>query len=146
MVSILILLDYLFLFFTSSIQSSHSLNMSQSLFYWIIYSYLQIVVKSLLLFNVSILILLDYLFLSPFVRTERFVHPFCLNPYFTGLSILIVLRQELCQILHTVSILILLDYLFLSYLSSNNISYADGSLNPYFTGLSILIKKVFYTE
>ena len=87
-VSILILLDYLFLctsswstkFFSLKSQSlfywiiysyqllfevvKHIFIMSQSLFYWIIYSYLErSVMQHVVSTKVSILILLDYLFL-----------------------------------------------------------------------------------
>ena len=88
-VSILILLDYLFLlsyFYAFQIL----LYQSQSLFYWIIYSYTCALNTPQAQYPVSILILLDYLFL--FQKDEDG------NPHITK-----------------VSILILLDYLFLSY-------------------------------
>ena len=88
---------------------------SQSLFYWIIYSYRrQIWTCILSLFKVSILILLDYLFL--YVPSSMFT--------------------ETCS---TVSILILLDYLFLFFSSCSLKANLAACLNPYFTGLSILI-------
>ena len=62
--------------------------MSQSLFYWIIYSYI---------------CLYDF--------TEGYKE--CLNPYFIGLSILILNKECLTANIVKVSILILLDYLFL---------------------------------
>ena len=87
LVSILILLDYLFLLLASISDSSSA--------------------------SVSILILLDYLFLSLWERLDELA-PGSLNPYFTGLSILILNELGLEPNL-------------------------DGRLNPYFTGLSILI-------
>ena len=61
---------------------------------------------------VSILILLDYLFLS--TDTELIgTEVKGLNPYFTGLSILIQLEDNYHTMSELVSILILLDYLFL---------------------------------
>ena len=114
-------------------------ELSQSLFYWIIYSYNQ---KKLSL-----------------VQIKQ-----CLNPYFIGLSILIIHRSVHTDLLVEVSILILLDYLFLwpedlvekiEQLMSQSLfywiiysykglerekvnPYTEG-LNPYFIGLSILI-------
>ena len=86
-VSILILLDYLFLLYLALCDKLSSV-LSQSLFYWIIYSYS--LMRSYVVIDVS-----------------------CLNPYFTGLSILII--------------------------TAYIIRYDSLSLNPYFTGLSILI-------
>ena len=64
--------------------------MSQSLFYWIIYSYKVIKYGEVNFMPVSILILLDYLFLSlKEVYLESGNEFACLNPYFIGLSILI---------------------------------------------------------
>ena len=86
-VSILILLDYLFLlsyFYAFQIL----LYQSQSLFYWIIYSYKQITNRNYFLDDVSILILLDYLFLFK-GYVQDIVGLRGLNPYFIGLSILI---------------------------------------------------------
>ena len=62
-VSILILLDYLFLYDTNTLL--HRLfKKSQSLFYWIIYSYVgKFSSVKFIIYLVSILILLDYLFL-----------------------------------------------------------------------------------
>ena len=62
--------------------------MSQSLFYWIIYSYQMYKEKDMLTIKkVSILILLDYLFLwvQGIIKVQQ-LHG--LNPYFIGLSIL----------------------------------------------------------
>ena len=63
-VSILILLDYLFLLRLGNMLGT-ALSRSQSLFYWIIYSYYKGLYKKLneVAEKVSILILLDYLFL-----------------------------------------------------------------------------------
>ena len=63
--------------------------MSQSLFYWIIYSYSPKGhgSKSRADLNVSILILLDYLFLLARNYNSK-MDKGCLNPYFIGLSIL----------------------------------------------------------
>ena len=88
-VSILILLDYLFL--SVSLENIPILSKKfQSLFYWITYSYME----ELLLFcvrflRVSILILLDYLFLYYFGLCFRRKST-CFNPYFTGLPILML--------------------------------------------------------
>ena len=87
MVSILILLDYLFLY---SVETSARICA-----------------------EVSILILLDYLFLWADLK-GRWKVQWRLNPYFTGLSILILEYKDLYESL-------------------------NGGLNPYFTGLSILI-------
>ena len=62
-VSILILLDYLFLFFTPG-REMFEVNRFQSLFYWITYSYsIRHLIPHVCSNVVSILILLDYLFL-----------------------------------------------------------------------------------
>ena len=63
---------------------------------------------------VSILILLDYLFLySSKISVEDLDKP-SLNPYFIGLSILILNKYfNFIHFYNIVSILILLDYLFL---------------------------------
>ena len=90
-VSILILLDYLFLLSGINPLINTADRMSQSLFYWIIYSY---------------------------KNSDRWkgIFPFRgLNPYFIGLSILIKIRYKKGEIKTWVSILILLDYLFLSF-------------------------------
>ena len=87
-VSILILLDYQFLFNTPPRRVSHNFQF-QSLFYWIINSYKLHNPKS------------NTLILAGF------------NPYFTGLSILIREKNSIFLTLRKVSILILLDYQFL---------------------------------
>ena len=88
MVSILILLDYLFLLCNlATLQDAFS--MSQSLFYWIIYSYVLNESDTANENNVSILILLDYLFLLV-PRCSAANTTIGLNPYFTGLSILMI--------------------------------------------------------
>ena len=61
-----------------------------------------------------------------------------LNPYFIGLSILIMSKNIASIFNNNVSILILLDYLFLYRKMDRLESYQEG-LNPYFIGLSILI-------
>ena len=61
-VSILILLDYLLLSYQLTLTEKR-IRMSQSLFYWIIYSYNLIIVVRNNSHLVSILILLDYLLL-----------------------------------------------------------------------------------
>ena len=147
-------MDYLFL---SSLSRRIEVlfRRSQSLFYWIIYSYnLPKAVKDLAIL-VSILILLDYLFLLDLVELYKLIPKTSLNPYFIGLSILIVyiffernikpssqslfywiiysykgeLEVSLFEL--QVSILILLDYLFLSY--------PEGSARPHLFIVSILI-------
>ena len=62
----------------------------------------------------------------------------CLNPYFIGLPILIIIDKHTQQKIKMVSILILLDYLFL-YLNKSLVETISWSLNPYFIGLPILI-------
>ena len=63
---------------------------SQSLFYWITYSYKEIFDIDLTEEeDVSILILLDYLFLLLAIEEGKTVTWMCLNPYFIGLPILI---------------------------------------------------------
>ena len=89
-VSILILLDYLFLYSVACI-------------------------KIRVYLRVSILILLDYLFLLERNYFKGLNEATGLNPYFTGLSILIDLNLQA------------------------EIEIAEG-LNPYFTGLSILMQ------
>ena len=87
--------------------------------------------------DVSILILLDYLFL--FRRIYCIIHHSSrLNPYFTGLSILIGYDKLVININETrlnpyfTGLSILISYVNL------NCGLTNG-LNPYFTGLSILI-------
>ena len=112
-VSILILLDYLFLYWAGVSPYTSPSGLFQSLFYWITYSYFYLYSLSYCSFTVSILILLDYLFLF----------------------------QQVCrlqEVLFFVSILILLDYLFL-YTCSSSLKAVYLSFNPYFTGLPILI-------
>ena len=87
--------------------------LSQSLFYWIIYSYAKSFSTSLI---ASISLNPYFIGLSILIRKkgqEEFLR-WCLNPYFIGLSILII------------------GIIF--YISGE-----DRSLNPYFIGLSILI-------
>ena len=88
--------------------------MSQSLFYWITYSYNTIRYRAKLIEEVSILILLDYLFLYRRIRILSKKFERGLNPYFIGLPILI--------------------FTMIVYL----IEKIKG-LNPYFIGLPILI-------
>ena len=62
--------------------------MSQSLFYWITYSYNSSAAASETAILVSILILLDYLFL--YMNSDIMENgSYSLNPYFIGLPILI---------------------------------------------------------
>ena len=89
--------------------------MSQSLFYWITYSYNAIRIgEGNDYTKVSILILLDYLFLCIQNYVEGVLSLCGLNPYFIGLPILISESQRARARTSSVSILILLDYLFLS--------------------------------
>ena len=88
--------------------------MSQSLFYWITYSYNCLQRPEVEPSVVSILILLDYLFLLAelLINTQRELC--CLNPYFIGLPILIMkIQRKIKELLKC--------------------------LNPYFIGLPILI-------
>ena len=62
-VSILILLDYLFLYGRCKIRAGVFSRRFQSLFYWITYSYEYNKLLGEIQESVSILILLDYLFL-----------------------------------------------------------------------------------
>ena len=97
-VSILILLDYLFLLeMITKFFEGLDIPLSQSLFYWIIYSYEMSLMETNTLKKVSILILLDYLFLSSVNQKQK-------------LRLLLV------------SILILLDYLFLLHGCDNQLS------------------------
>ena len=90
------------------------LKSSQSLFYWITYSYeIEQWKKLEKLKKVSILILLDYLFLYTWIITKTDDEG-RLNPYFIGLPILI---WKLCR------------YEYRNF----------NCLNPYFIGLPILI-------
>ena len=137
-VSILILLDYLFLFTRAGCTNSFISKGFQSLFYWITYSYtasgcapspsprpfqslfywitysysLITWEESTLKLNVSILILLDYLFLLDFntlcIKIKRKVSILILLDYLFLLLIKYVYNKSVL-----VSILILLDYLFL---------------------------------
>ena len=120
--------------------------MSQSLFYWIIYSYefwkefLNNCVYRLNPYFTGLSILIFGIY------DGQRIYRAGLNPYFTGLSILILLTCNCQKKILKVSILILLDYLFL-YDGVHQIKSDDYRLNPYFTGLSILIrsvKKAFY--
>ena len=112
-VSILILLDYLFLWWIS--YPSSDIKMEVSILILLDYLFLcQEIEEKKKAIAVSILILLDYLFLY--------------------LSYIFV--DEVKEI---VSILILLDYLFLYLEYSLLSSHFPPGLNPYFIGLSILI-------
>ena len=95
------------------------LNLSQSLFYWIIYSYSES--KGLLcrILDVSILILLDYLFLflSLFLILIIVLVSILILLDYLFLSDQTNMQEETGNV---VSILILLDYLFLSYGDSQN--------------------------
>ena len=86
-VSILILLDYLFLS-KSSLEVSDEVVKFQSLFYWITYSY-------------------------TYTTCNKHRCDSGFNPYFTGLPILILTGNTEGLSKKEVSILILLDYLFL---------------------------------
>ena len=112
MVSILILLDYLFLLYQRKVYRFISSGF-QSLFYWIIYSYDDLIgpdtsptgaFQSLFYW-----IIYSYIWNKSVKLTVS--HSF--NPYFTGLSILISLHMKYGK--------------------------KKVSFNPYFTGLSILI-------
>ena len=137
-VSILILLDYLFL----------SLS---SYWFWTIsscfnpyFTGLPILIRRKtykerkFFLRVSILILLDYLFLYQYYDeiTKHIQQGF--NPYFTGLPILIRRNKIYNGDPLRVSILILLDYLFLFGRIGLILDLPD-CFNPYFTGLPILI-------
>ena len=97
------------------------LTVSQSLFYWIIYSYSHEnasdrlrMYESLNPYFIGLSILIDVIF-NILARGSQ-----GLNPYFIGLSILIFQRSRFSNYeYYYVSILILLDYLFLSF---NNVS------------------------
>ena len=78
-------------------------NVSQSLFYWIIYSY-----------KLPGLVIQDI--------------DYCLNPYFIGLSTLIIERNYFNGLNDAVSILILLDYLLLFYLENFRDLFIDVSI------------------
>ena len=62
-----------------------------------------------------------------------------LNPYFIGLPILINEDLVVTSGYSMVSILILLDYLFLLFFCPLSIDTSYDGLNPYFIGLPILI-------
>ena len=115
-VSILILLDYLFLFLKEKRKDIRTIQ-SQSLFYWITYSYDANIEDSRYGYIVSILILLDYLFLldqqrytsgSSICRSQSLFYWITYSYRFNNCK-----KREMAN----VSILILLDYLFLSVLS-----------------------------
>ena len=87
-VSILILLDYLFLL-GGKIMKKYGERLFQSLFYWITYSYNVVEIEEgEEIVMVSILILLDYLFLLLNKKIAKNIEG-CFNPYFIGLPILI---------------------------------------------------------
>ena len=67
----------------------------------------------------------------------------CLNPYFIGLSILMRCFLDGSITHSNVSILILLDYLFLFLSHLSQKMQLIVGLNPYFIGLSILIDVIF---
>ena len=142
--------------------------MSQSLFYWIIYSYnrIQHYPRRGSQQSQSLFYWIIYSYDDNIVY---YIDQTCgLNPYFTGLSILMHLNRErkcgdqksqslfywiiysynnlflLSFHLLLVSILILLDYLFLLCLYKVIYKVQLG-LNPYFTGLSILIKFISFS-
>ena len=104
--------------FAKSYNAIVRLAMSQSLFYWIIYSYLELIWH----FQKYSCCCLNPYFtgLSILIIPLYFFGPRALelkagglNPYFTGLSILILVLISLAASSGLVSILILLDYLFL---------------------------------
>ena len=110
-VSILILLDYLFLFFSPVLITGYSC-LSQSLFYWIIYSYYFLQTLLLRPLNVSILILLDYLFLFNVISDSEGDRNMSQSLFYWIIYSYLML-SETKKSTSTVSILILLDYLFL---------------------------------
>ena len=118
------------------------LNESQSLFYWITYSYnckvncaLLIAVESQSLFY---WITYSYIIVSALVRSacpESQSLFYWITYSYTELTLP---HLETAQV---VSILILLDYLFLFPYKTKFYNNRIESLNPYFIGLPILIKK-----
>ena len=165
-VSILILLDYLFLsgkwrtdrvpfqreglnpYFiglpilimrTVSWEDKLLKHQSQSLFYWITYSYTYKDIYKEIEKNVSILILLDYLFLYICCWCIPLLHH-SLNPYFIGLPILILLYFRLlgCRQSKSQSLFYWITYSY-HWLCLSRYLDKIQCLNPYFIGLPILI-------
>ena len=94
----------------------HLLNLSQSLFYWITYSYIK------------------------FSEISNKIRYKCLNPYFIGLPILIIsvfifVRQVITG---SQSLFYWITYSYKWF--DHCINELDWGLNPYFIGLPILIK------
>ena len=90
-----------------------TISMFQSLFYWIIYSYNDEIHSNLDLFIEfqSLFYWIIYSYSCSYSFSFSCEDSF--NPYFTGLSILILIELNTCVWSVIVSILILLDYLFL---------------------------------
>ena len=113
-------------------------SLSQSLFYWITYSYYRWQYTIFPFISVSILILLDYLFLSCIIIILILFSWSGLNPYFIGLPILIMYHYYSYIVLlkwsQSLFYWITYSYNFLFYVIS-----ISSSLNPYFIGLPILI-------
>ena len=121
LVSILILLDYLLLYYGRKFHRTYRRS-SQSLFYWIIYSYpfcresppISKFIREKMHGGLNPY----FIGLSTLIWNIVYRHTFgniCLNPYFIGLSTLILQDTvQIIQYLENVSILILLDYLLLS--------------------------------
>ena len=115
-VSILILLDYLFLLTTHNFSDID--NIKVSILILLDYLFLSLVLKiAVTAIMVSILILLDYLFLLGGPNDSTVYSFVGLNPYFIGLPILMDQQR---------------------YTSETNV----WSLNPYFIGLPILINTI----
>ena len=150
--------------------NNYGKRLSQSLFYWIIYSYLLPLFRIYQCFQLSQSLFYWIIYSYSFLQFLLLDILACLNPYFIGLSILMVYCPEAQELGEIVSILILLDYLFLfssldtvvpvgslsqslfywiiySYLFNYVLEeYSEYRLNPYFIGLSILIRKDLKTS
>mgnify|MGYP001684542184 CR=1 FL=1 len=109
-------------YFENEFEKITLINGSQSLFYWITYSYKRNIINKDLFGGLSQS--LFYWITYSYFGTRRWDvrESDGLNPYFIGLPILISMQTTRSSLLSRVSILILLDYLFLCY-TTNTLFY-----------------------
>ena len=124
--------------------NNYGKRLSQSLFYWIIYSYLLPLFRIYQCFQLSQSLFYWIIYSYSIAERRLAIFPGSLNPYFIGLSILIGYRKlEKAELTLSQSLFywIIYSYHLLWYI----IGKWKG-LNPYFIGLSILIGITFKGE
>ena len=119
------------------------INLSQSLFYWITYSYIFCLVKLIL----HLCRLNPYFIGLPILITFSLIQFInllaCLNPYFIGLPILIRADQVSTLLFPKMSQSLFYWITYSYFLFRNWRTQRKGSLNPYFIGLPILIRRMW---